>query len=840
MSRVTSALLLAFATLLGGVCCERAPTLASAQGGGEGPAPEALADPLTPASEPARALALAEDPDALPPGATVRLGTRALAHGERLRAVAWAGDHLVTASESQLRVWDAGRGWELARLDTPVGLVALSPDGLTLATSPTEAREVRLWRVGDGSPARVVQTGPRQATALAFAPDGATLAAASSVGEVRLFSVEDGRTVAELEVGRRWPGSLAFSRAGDRLAVGSRDGVILVFEVPGGGPPLVVRGAAEHVVALAFSAQGEVLAAGALGSPGVTLYDAATGDARAVLQAHQGGVTSLVFGPSDEVLVSAALDRTVRRWSVETRSELGAPTTGWGGEGLAWFAPGVGAHVGGEWPRLALSPDGVEVAAVGYGEAVVRVGLADGEVLARSGPGAAITALAFSSDGQRVLAGSEDGSVSIWRAATGEREQVLRGYREPIVGLALEGDTLRSRSGWTERLWELGSGRQVSATGRRFAALGALAFDAAGALVLADYGRVLVVDPRTGVEERVLETDPRSFPSVASGAPGGTLVLGRSGRGDALFDVSSGRRLRGLEALRDHRSAVLSAGGATLAAVGRDGRVTIWRLEEEEEVAAVATYTPRRRAEHVALSPDGRWVAAGGRGDLTVWEVAGGAVRQPGFSGHVRSLAWSADGSHVAAAGTHEVMSYGLGAGVTSVRVSQEADAVALSSEGGRVAALLPDGRVRLWRSGSSEPLLELDTQPPAGQGMASASPALAFSADARLLAAVGRFNQVTVFDLETRERLLVLGDGTVPRGAATGRATSADGRVEARVVAGWEIEVVEVGTSSPVVRARLAGHGAPVTALAFSSDGGMLATGSSDTTVLLWPLGVE
>jgi WD40 repeat protein len=828
----TRALVFGLSLLVGAVCCQTSPPVASAEAEAEAEA-EAAVTPVAEAAAPGRE---PDDPDALPPGARLRLGTRALAHAERLRAVGWAGEHLVTASSRELRFWRADSGWELARIQTPIGLVAVASDGMTVATSPPETREVMLWRIGGATPASVVTAGQRHVTALAFSPDSAALAAASSVGQVRVFAAQDGTLVRELEAGRRWPGALAWSGSGERLAVGGGDGFVLIFELAEEGAPLVLEDAGQRVAALAFSSRGDLLAVGALGDPRVSVYDAVTGAPWAVLQGHQGGVTSLAFAPADELLVTLGLDRAVRRWHLDEATELEPVLRPWDPGGAVAYAPGFGSDPASVWPRLTLSPDGAELVAVGFGEAVVRASLLEAELDASPSPRTAITAVAFSEDGQRVLAGSEDGTVTVWRAATGELEHVLRGHRGAVVALSAEQDTLHSRSGWTERTWDLGSGRPESVAGGRFAALGAVAFDAAGRLVLADHSRVLVVDPRTGIEARVLETDSRAFVALATGASDDTLALGLSASsGDALFEVGSGRRRPAPVGLSDNRTVVLAADGSTLAALSRGGAVTVWRLGEE---APAARFSPARRVEHLALSPDGSWLAGGDRSDLTLWEVGGAAVRQPAFRGHVRALAWSADGSHVAVAGTHEVMSYSLVSGTASLRVSEDADAVALSSDGARVAALRTDGRVRVWRaSGVGTLELELDTGAPPGQGMASASPRLAFSADDRMLAATGRFNQVSVFDLEARERVLRLGEGMVVPAGPPGRATSPDGRLEARVLAGGEIEVVELGGAAPALRTQLVGHGAPVTALAFSPDGRTLASGSSDTTVLLWPL---
>src|SRR5262245_55148544 len=69
-----------------------------------------------------------------------------------------------------------------------VGAVAFSPDGKTLATGGAD-RTVRFWDAGSGAP-RLAWTGHKDyVAALAFSPDGKTLATVGFDHLVRLWEV---------------------------------------------------------------------------------------------------------------------------------------------------------------------------------------------------------------------------------------------------------------------------------------------------------------------------------------------------------------------------------------------------------------------------------------------------------------------------------------------------------------------------------------------------------------------------------------------------------------------------------------------------------------------------
>ncbi|QDU18799.1 sigma-70 family RNA polymerase sigma factor [Urbifossiella limnaea] len=94
------------------------------------------------------------------------------------------GSRVAVAGGGRVVLWDAAGRKELARV-TGFGPVALSPDGSRLAA--VSGAEVRVWSADGAARAVLRHAGP--VTGLAFAPDGRTLAVATSDVPVTLWAV---------------------------------------------------------------------------------------------------------------------------------------------------------------------------------------------------------------------------------------------------------------------------------------------------------------------------------------------------------------------------------------------------------------------------------------------------------------------------------------------------------------------------------------------------------------------------------------------------------------------------------------------------------------------------
>jgi tricorn protease-like protein len=120
--------------------------------------------------------------------------------------------------DKTVRLWDAATSEERQVLeghDKEVNAVAFSPDGKTVA-SGLEDGTIRLWNVGTGKERQVLEGHYNYVTTVAFSPDGKTVASGSDDKTVRVWDAATGEERQNHQTSRTVC-TIAFSSDGSTL-----------------------------------------------------------------------------------------------------------------------------------------------------------------------------------------------------------------------------------------------------------------------------------------------------------------------------------------------------------------------------------------------------------------------------------------------------------------------------------------------------------------------------------------------------------------------------------------------------------------------------------------------
>jgi WD40 repeat protein len=289
------------------------------------------------------------------------------------------------------------RWWRLAPKDDYLSAVAFSPDGQTLATNGRSGK-VRLWDVATGTERAVLEGKDGWDPTVLFTPDGRTLASTGNPpsGGIFLWDAATGalrhRVPVDFAVSclRCSPGGTLFAGFGNRLPV--------LWDTATGErlPPFPDSAFCFHFD-LAFSPDGNLLAVPGDGT--IKLWDTVTREQRDCLQvpwARAGvRILAVAFSPLGNLLAAGGVNRGVRLWDLAKREE-GPPL------------PGSKSVT---FSSVDFSPDGRIVA--GICQAAVKFwDVERRQELAALGFDERVRDLAFSPDGQ--LLATARGTVRLW------------------------------------------------------------------------------------------------------------------------------------------------------------------------------------------------------------------------------------------------------------------------------------------------------------------------------------------------------------------------------------------------------------------------------------------
>jgi WD40 repeat protein len=635
-------------------------------------------------------------------------------------------------------------------------------------------------------------------SAASLAPDGKTLAVCGGSQMVRFLDVATGKEVRRIGV-REYlrTNQLLWSPDGSRLVTTGYNG-INIWDAKDGklvkqaqNPNRDGRDGMIHL-----SADGKFVAVGSQYENGqVKVIDLSSGSVITTIKPAQNSTVQGVLSPKGELVATfgqhynrgqpggddQTIARTVQLWDAKAGKEK------------ASLVSDIFQIV-----CVRFSPDGSKLAAGGNGVIQmwdVESGKLERRFAGRSGQG---MQLVFSPDNRILSAAGQDGCVQSWETATGRRAGICDGPVANVAGLQYRPDG--QLMAWAVNvnaieLWEVPSGKRLSPQGGHTAPVTSLQFTDNGKTLLTcgNDGKMLRWDIATGKELEPFELKeheakrrmygyPRGYMGPSHFSPNGKYLVasGSNGGYAAVWDVDAGLEL----------FALTSAGGG----VDRSGIIAF--SPDSNKLMAMNRYYGRDRSF-----------------PIPVWDMETG-VPLPSLKGQVgdfTSAGFSTDGSILVTCSYFyppngggqfaEAWAWDLATGKTLSRVQVPNTQF--------MAVQFLDHRlfVPFTQNGQPQKVYDAVTGREARTLEGSSLPmgtAIALSPDRRLLA----------FGSQGYDQ--GMSDGTIRPGM--------------RKLLVWEV-------ASGSVRHEFGGMEGYVTSLAFSRDGKTLASGCSDTTVLLWDL---
>jgi dipeptidyl aminopeptidase/acylaminoacyl peptidase len=316
-------------------------------------------------------------------------------------------------------------------------------------------------------------------------------------------------------------------------------------------------------------------------------------------------------------------------------------------------------------------------------------------------------------------------------------------------------------------------------------------------------------------EAKVLKGHSAAVTAVAFSPAGSALASGSADGTIGLWDAKTGRMLTTLSGHGGAVSAIAFApDGKTLVSGSNDATVMFWDIATGQAPATLSGHTAKVKC--LAFSPDGAWLASGSA-DKTIrlWNVKTGELKTT-FTGHSRGvlcLAFSPDGKTLASGSADEsvkIWSVERTCDETAAPLRERHKhgaivALAYSSDKGGLALATPE-IVEVWELAPSQRRYALKAQQKGSTWWC-----VRYSPRGELLAIGSGVKYAHAIRVNSKQ------------GLSTGSYQAKNN----------EISLWDAKTGHELKR--LKGHQESVRAIELSPNGTLLASGSSDKTVMLW-----
>lgn len=503
---------------------------------------------------------------------------------------------------------------------------------------------------------------------------------------------------------------------------------------------------------------------------------------------HEGVINAVAFSPDGKLVASSSHDHTIRVWRVDNSTT--APVILYGGGGGVY--------------SVTFSPDGKLLVGVSSGNiSVWQVADLSASPISLVGDTQVVYALAFSPDAKLFASGGLDTKIRIWHVDNlNSPPLILNGHTRTInwVKFSTDSKLLFSASeDTTIRRWHVDGSNSIGL--------------------------------QQNVGYSTLSPDGKLLASVANN----NLYLWRINNPEAILTVRWGKVI-------PINSIMFSPDSKLLAMTSNDKTIRLWRTDKLNTEPAVLR-SDKDISGAMLFSPDSKLLATGGNdATLQLWHLENFNAAPIILRGHTHSittLAFSPNGELLASAGDDtSVRLWRMKSLITEPIIlrdhTRSVNTVAFSPDGKWLASAGDDTSIRLWKM--NNPLVD----PIILDGHTDRIFALSFNPNSKLLVSTAYDQSVRLWQVNNPTAnptvLYTISDKAAavfsPNGKLLASASVIEGKIQLWQVDDLEVDPIELQPEDAV---RISPYN--FIALAFNSDGTLLASTDSERTIRLWQI---
>lgn len=263
-------------------------------------------------------------------------------------------------------------------------------------------------------------------SAVACSPNSQRVASGDQDGSLQTWDAATGENAISYPGHTNQVNAISWSPDGKSFASASTDETVLVWYAATENLLLTYRGHSASVNSVAWSPNGRYIASAA---DVAQVWDARTGTHLLTYARHSAPINQILWLPGSfpfksMSLVTCSGDGTVQIWNARSGKRLAIYR--YSGSITAMACSSSGQYIA-FTGSLSSNGNPVQVCSTGATQEVI---------VTYSEHSQPVTALAWSPDGQSIASASQDGSVRVWDAATGQTRAVYQGDNTGISSVA--------------------------------------------------------------------------------------------------------------------------------------------------------------------------------------------------------------------------------------------------------------------------------------------------------------------------------------------------------------------------------------------------------------------